>query len=188
MDKNKLRIIVTILFAILIFATLLIIYVVPQASMRNEELIDLLVSGEVILIESYKDQMDGFSVFDLELSNLNTAYLDLDTGETGDDKNSDLYLGMTTGSDTFPFLKPVNGAKIFVFDNGEPNFTDCLTKRNEFQEHPVNPGLGNYYCVQTNQGNISIFFRRGPNKIEYNEYHSLKITMVIWIQTWKNIE
>jgi len=190
MDKNKLRIVVTILITILIFASLLKIYVIPQAGIRDEVLSggDLFMSGEAVLSESYKDQKGGFSVFDLELSNLDTAYLDLDTGEIGDNENCDIYFGMTTGSDTFPFIQSVNGAKIFYLGSEEPQLEDCAVQATNFPNSSVNPGLGNYYCVHTNQGNISIFYRRGPYKSEVNEYYSLKLTMVIWYQTWKNTE
>ena len=179
------RIIVIIIAASIIFGSYSLIKYLSDRQLIGK----ILVSGETVLTESYEDQIDSFSVFDLVLSNLPTAYIDLDTGVVGESSESDLYFGMTSGSDTFPFIRPVNGAKIFFFGNEEPKFEDCMGKFDDIDNYSVNPGPNYYYCVQTNQGNISFLHRKEEQYMnEVNEYFSLKISIFVDYKTWGNLE
>ncbi len=80
------------------------------------------------------------------------SYFDLDTGNNGDNKTSDIEFSVGCGSACFPFVEPINGAISFIFGRKEPSYEDCV-------ENMVSESYqisDEYICIATNKKNISI--------------------------------
>lgn len=109
---------------------------------------------KVTLIETlYMDESSD----DLESSQLESAFLDLDTLTYGSSPDADIQLTFSYGTMLFYILKPVNSAKHSHHDNIIPTKDSCLENIDLIQgESGFQMGRGEYVCFLTNQGRLAV--------------------------------
>ncbi|MBN2244187.1 MAG: hypothetical protein JW793_15985 [Acidobacteria bacterium] len=83
------------------------------------------------------------------------SYFDLDTGENGDEKASDLAFWESCGTGCFPGISLLHGAEGFIFGHREPSYQDCAEIM--FSEFEYEFYSYQYICIRTNSDNIAMF-------------------------------
>jgi hypothetical protein len=106
-----------------------------------------------------------------------TAYLDLDTGYTGDIIAADIRFDFGGGSDEFYSLDPVNGSLAKRVGTSEPEFELCETAIDTLADWLSEAFVGEYLCVLTNQGRLA---RVRVDALNPEELGSIQISFTTW--------
>jgi hypothetical protein len=108
------------------------------------------------------------------------SYFDLDTGVNEGNENDDIEYTIGCGSDCFGFIYPINNAKAIKMGPDMPTITECIQRIPTFTDKENIIRRGEYSCVLTNSGNISII--SNISSVTTND-NSTKIK--IFYKTWK---
>jgi hypothetical protein len=96
----------------------------------------------------------------VELQPIPEGYIDLDSGAVSSPVTADLVFLASYGTDLFFGLTPVNGASgtwrnLTGPGTPSPSLEDCA-RAVEFTTADLPIGLGDYVCVRTNEGRLSL--------------------------------
>lgn len=135
-------------------------------NLKNKKILSLLILILFLVSCIYKEDITisgSSSVFwssDIEITNqlvIDTkqkkAFFDFDSELITSNDTADMYFFVSCGSDCFYRIMPVNGA--IVSKTTTQELTNCQSFLEETSEEiSVEAIIGDYYCLQTNKGNI----------------------------------
>jgi hypothetical protein len=112
------------------------------------------------------------------------GYIDLDSGAVSTPISADLVFLASYGTDLFFGLTPVNGASGTWRDltgpgTPSPSLTDCA-RAMEFTTAELPIGLGDYTCVRTNEGRLSLLWVDSVDVDTITPLFGIGIQFVTW--------